>query len=120
MKGFIISLLVFGLLVGGIILNSVYIDKTCQELEEKLDALPGVTEATAQTAALCARWEKENSKISISVSLQMLDKIDAILAELDYAVHFGDEAAFEKCRVLAKVAIKEIKDNEGLVPKNWI
>ena len=120
MKGFILSLCVFALLSGGIVLNAIYIDKTCQKLSEELDALPPVTDATAQAAALYEHWEQEKGKFGISVSLQTLDKIDAIFAELDYAVRFHDAATFERCRALAGVALKEIQENEGLVPKNWI
>ena len=120
MKGFIISLCIFSLLAGGIVFNSVYVDRICQRFSEEIDALPHVSEAEAKTSALCAHWEREKSKLSISVSLQTLEKTDAILAELDYAVRFGDEATFEKCRTLAKAAIKQIKENEGLIPKNRI
>lgn len=120
MRGFIAALLIFGLLICGIILNCTYITNTCETLQEKISALPPAKEARAATDALCAYWQAEQHKIGISVSLSTLDKLDTIFAELDYAATFGNEAAFEKCRVLALQAVKEIKSNEGFVPHNWI
>ena len=120
MKGFVAALLIFTLLISGIILNCTYITGICTALQEEISALPPAKEARAATAALCEHWQRAQHKIGISVSLSTLDKIDAILAELDYAARFGNEAAFEKCRALAEQAIKQIKSNEGFVPHNWI
>jgi hypothetical protein len=85
-----------------------------------LAALPPVEAAGAKAAALCSLWEHEEAKLRISVSQNMLDKINAIFTELRYAVSFNDAVSFEKCRLLAIQSLKEIEDNEGLVPKNWI
>ena len=120
MKGFVVSLCVFSLLLGGIILNSFYINSTCEALLQQIDALPDANKAAAPTAALCDAWEHQKSKIRISVSLSTLDKVDAILAELDYAARFGDAVTFERGRALARQAITEIKENEGLTLENWI
>ena len=120
MKGFVASLLIFGALLGAIITNSVYVTRACKNLQAELRALPPVTEAADKTTALCRLWEREEAKLRISVSQNMLDKINAIFAELTYAVSFNDAVSFEKCRLLAIQSFKEIADNEGLIPKNWI
>ena len=120
MKGFVASLLLFGALLGVIVFNSLYVTRACQDLQAALQALPPVAEADAAAAALCSLWEHEESKLRVSVSQNMLDKINAIFAELTYAVRFNDAVSFEKCRLLAIQSFKEIEDNEGLIPKNWI
>ncbi len=120
MKSFVISALIFCLLLGVIFLNYCYVLRVCRELEEEINTLPPCDTADEAVAELIDFWEKESRKLKLSLSLRQLDKMEECLADLCYAITFDDARIFEESRFRAKAIIKDIHDGEIPRVENWM
>ena len=120
MKSFFCSLAIFALMLCMIVCNYFYITHACDTLTEKIEALPPCEEAAIATGELLSWWEREQSKIDISISQHTVDKMNDCMAELKYAADHGDAQIFECARYRALSVVEEIRDAESLHPKNWI
>ena len=120
MKSFFWSLAIFALMLGIIIFNHFYITRTCDTLSKKIEALPPCEGADVATHEILSYWEREQSKIDISISQHTVDKMNDCFAELKYATKHGDAQIFECARYRALSVLEEIRDAESLHPKNWI
>ena len=112
MKSFIASLLVFGVLLCVILINYSYVLRVCEELEQKIDALPECSEATEAMSDLLILWDKRSSMLKFSISLRQIDKMEECLSDLYYAASHGDARVFEQSRFRAKAVIRDIRDGE--------
>ena len=120
MKSFFSALAIFLLMLGMIVWNYFYIEKTCDTLMAKIEQLPPCEQATAPTSELIDYWEGESSKIGISTSQHTIDKMNDCLAELCYAVANQDAQFFERARYRSISILKEIQDAESLQLENWV
>lgn len=120
MKSFVISAIIFCLLLGVILLNYCYVLRVCNELEEKIDALPDCSTAGEAVREMIDFFEKESRKLKLSLPLRQLDKMEECLADLSYASTFGDARIFEESRFRAKAIIKDIHDGEIPRIENWM
>lgn len=120
MKSFVASILVFGVLLCVIFINYNYVLRVCEELEQKIDALPACGEATEAINDLVERWETESRKLKLSISLRQIDKMEECLSDLYYAASYGDANIFEQSRCRAKAIIRDIRDGEMPLVENFM
>ncbi len=120
MKSFFCSLGIFALMLGLIVWNYVYVANTCDALTEKIEALPTCEAASEELLSFCEYWDREKSKIGISISQLTIDKMNDCIAELKYAAKNGDPQIFECARYRAISIVEEIRDAESLSIENWI
>lgn len=92
MKSFVVALILLGLMLCGIIFNSLYINDVVSEIETRLDALPdiGSAECEEQSAALLRAWESQVGWVSLSVSFPVFDRVSEQVSLLHAAAVCGD------------------------------
>lgn len=112
MKSFIASILVFCALLGVILINYSYVLRVCDEIEQKIDALPECEKADEAVFDLLALWDKQCRKLKVSISLHQIDKMEEALADLHCAVTIKDTRTFEQSRFRAKAILEDIRNGE--------
>ena len=104
MKAFLLSLLLFSLMVGAIILNSRYLLSVSSELYARTEALPAITgssvseEAEAMLSGLTVYWKKHRSAVSFTVQMRVIEGIDDALGALSASAEYGCATEFERAR----------------------
>ena len=114
MKAFWISLLLFGLLLGGIFWNVHYIHKSERYLTELVTSLDTEDRREERLCELESFWQKQRDLFGLSVGFRELDQFEELLTELRWAHEFGTEGEFQKHRALLLDAIEEITRNEKI------
>lgn len=111
MRSFIVALLLLALMLGGILLNSLYINNVVSEIEARLDALPDVTSPACQeeTAALLRAWEAEVGRVSLSVSFPVFDRVTEQAALLHAAAVSGDLYGYRAAIALLYDAVDDMR-----------
>ena len=119
MKSFWIMLCVFVLMLGGIAVNCVFIDRTADKMERAIAALPEVSEAgkTGALSELEAFWQKRRTAVSISISFNDIRAIDNHLAQMRAAAEVGEDSDYETARQLALSAVAHMRRLERFSPE---
>lgn len=122
MRSFIFTLLLFGIMLGAIITNTVAIHRLTGDMLTLLDALPesaGEGENAALTA-LDSRWTDARGWVSLSVSSNDINRINSNLAALRAFCTDGDDADYFSARDQLLQAIEDMRRFETLAPENLI
>jgi hypothetical protein len=115
MKIFIISLVFFTLMLAGIVLNFIYINKVSDELYVMAYEAPavGVEGCYAAVSKLDDYWQKNHDIIRLSVSFVELNQVsDAIVSMKSYAKS-GSADDYENARQILLNAIHEMRRLES-------
>ena len=102
-------LCVFALMLGGIAANCVFIDRTADEMERAIAALPQVTEAGDALDEIEAFWQKRRAIVSLSLSFNDIRAIDNDLAQMRAAAEVGEDSDYETARQLALLAVAHMR-----------
>ena len=105
MKTFITSLCLFALLIGAILFNCAFVQRTVTELEGALRALPECEEALADVQALEAYWDKCHNELSFSISFSEIKAMDDCIIRLRVAAEQRERYEFELARADAFDAV---------------
>lgn len=102
MKQVFIVLVLFGIMLGGIVWNGIYINKEGNRISAKLAELP---DAPGEDAARMARelemdWKKQSNILGLSVSATAMDRVGETLAQLVAAAEHGDLYGYIAARAL--------------------
>ena len=102
MKQVIIVLVLFGLMIGGIVWNGVYINKEGSRISARLAELPEMPgeEAARMSRALEEDWKKESKIVGLSVGVTAMDRVSETLALLVAAAECGDYYGYCAARAL--------------------
>ncbi len=92
MKQVVIVLILFGIMLGGIVWNALYIDKEVNRFVSRLDELPDQPgqEAFEAAQAIAGEWEKQSGIIGLSVGVTVMDRVSEGMAQLVAAAQCGD------------------------------
>lgn len=108
MKTFIITLVIFALLLAAITFNFHYINNTCDALEAKISALtPSSSES--ELVSLWELWCREKRYISLSVCAGATEEFEDRLIELIAMQKTDAGTAFFRARALAVSALSSIR-----------
>lgn len=121
MKNVLISLLLFGLLLGMICANFLYINAVAEELFSLYRAIPpeGITERSPDAAeAALFYWEQQRPTVSLSVAEDELDLLSERLAALAAAVKAGDNDSYLNILALLPETIDDIARLERFSAEN--
>ena len=114
MKTFYVTLAVFATMLGIIIWNACYVDRTAEELNALLDALPPCEQSAQSTETLRAYWDKHRDIIALSTSFDDVIALDNCIIEMQTAAQEGEGGEYEKNKALAYAAIARIRRIERL------
>lgn len=104
MRSFLISLILFALVLGGIFLNSRYLSRLSEEMYDTLEAIPAFSEEAsdeirvAGTERLARLWEKHRKTVSFTVLTHTVEGIDDRLGALQAALRYRDAVEFDTAR----------------------
>ena len=118
MKAFIISLLLFLLLIGCIILNTVFLNRSADHFRALAMAIETPENRRESLEELAATWEKQKKWIGLTVSFRELDHFGEIITQLHWAYEQKNEQEFQKYRSLFLDAIEEITRTERFSIEN--
>ena len=110
MKQVVIVLVLFGLMIGGIVWNGIYINKEGSRISARLEELP---EAPGEEAARMAReleesWKKESKIAGLSVGATAMDRVSETLAQLVAAAECGDYYGYHSARALLLDVVNDL------------
>ena len=118
MKSLIITIILFCLLLGCIIINSFFVHRTVAHLNDLLSQIEDSPDRESTLSELEAYWEKQEQLLSFSVSFRDLDHVGETLAGLRWAHDERDEKEFRKYHALLSDAVEEIARIERLSFEN--
>ena len=104
-------ILLFALLVF-VFTNASYIQKTSAELSDLIEQMQNEEVKEEAISQLEKAWKKHRNRIGFSVGFRELDHFDEVLSNLRWAHQVGDQAEFERHRLLLLDAIEELERAE--------
>lgn len=116
MKAFVISLIIFTLMLTGIVINNIYINNVADELTVMVGNIPRADKdgCYSEASRINEYWEKHQALIGMSVSFVELNRVsDNITALLVYADE-KDVTEFECSKKLLLNSIAEMRRLESL------
>ena len=112
MKSFIISIIIFFILLFLVIANAFYVHKICNEILE-LTFL--ISENDIDNAnKLCNIWKKHEATFSISIHDSKIERLTELVENIKSAVTIGNGADLEKNVTLLRELLEELKKNEAI------
>ena len=120
MKALIASLIIFGILLIGIIVNCVYVNRISEDLLLQINSIGGVEDAGALSKLenLKMHFEKHEGILLLSLSYLAVNKVDdSIDGAIAYA-KYGDESGFQNAKAILINAINDLARLEKLSFKN--
>lgn len=111
MKSFYISLTLFAIMLGGIVANFAYINRTADKLTEMVDALPALSDPTCQEASqdVCDFWLEQADLVALSVSYTVVDRVSEQAALLVGCAACHDIYGYQTALSLLKDAIGDMR-----------
>ena len=120
MRAFLVSLLLFSVMLGAIVANFSYINKLTDHLMQKIDLLSFSEPEKTQglLTEIRERFDKERKIILLSISYTTVNKIsDAIDSTIAY-LDARDESGFENAKAILKNAMRDLSRLDRLSPDN--
>ena len=114
MKGFFISLLLFGTLLFAIVANQRFILSNAKKIEEALQEIRDEENAPALARELEAFWKERERLFALSIPYDRLYEMHAQLTQLRIAAELNEAAELERARCLALQALEQIRRPEKL------
>lgn len=111
MKSLYVSLVLFAVMLGGIVTNFVYINRTADKMTEMLDALPALTEPACleATQEICDFWLEEADLVALSVSYTVVDRVSEQAALLVSCAACHDFYGYHSALALLKDAVGDMR-----------
>lgn len=118
MKTFWAALALFAVLLGVVVLNFYHINHVADELNRKLDALPACEEAEEALDEMYRYWEGHKKCASLSVSYEVLYKMEENMTDMRSAMAEEEASEFEKARALMRISIRQMRRLEKFSIEN--
>lgn len=112
MKSVIFSIILFLILIGLLITNSIYIHKTCDKMLDILDFLSlNDIDGADEISAI---WQKNRTLFSISIHDSHIERVNELTEGLKSAIAKSDGAEFNEHVALLSQLLKELKEIEEI------
>ncbi|MBQ8396773.1 MAG: DUF4363 family protein [Clostridia bacterium] len=122
MRSFVLSIILFAVMLAGIIGNAVFVNRLCDDMLADLDTLPAHVESgnTVAVNAMRIRWERAHCWLSLSVSYVEMNHVRDALAALHAHCENGTAPDYALAREQLQLAIEEVRRFELLAWDNVI
>ncbi len=116
MKSFVISLVLSILMVGGVVINCIYVNKVGCHIQDTAEQLPSPSDPVCLPMAseLEEQWKKDAQWIHISVNHTIVDRIGEQASTLVACAKSGDLYGFCTARALLLDAIEDMQRLESI------
>lgn len=124
MKTFIISLVVLAILITGVCVYSVYLDKTMSDLQENLECLLDCInkeqwdKCENEINCLSKNWEKNEPILAMFNDHEDIDNINLSVSDLKESIACKDTEHTLKSLKETKILLERIRKNETLSLEN--
>lgn len=120
MKSFIVTLIIFFVLISFIIFNYVLVNRYSECLKEMTETLPASDsgDCVERITALSEEWQKHRCFISFSAGISSLQNIDDMLDSLLVACENRNTFEFEKAKALLVNAFEGLAQFESFSPED--
>ncbi len=110
MKDFIISIILFSLLITIIICNSVYIKKEVNILSDAVRSVPSVDSPDCQLFinSLRSKWHDFKKIARLSLNYSEINKMDCLIEEMNCHLETKNDNDFEHAKVVMLNLLSEI------------
>ncbi len=110
MKDFIISIILFSLLITLIVCNSVYIKKEVNLLSNAVRSIPSIDSPDCQIFinSLRSEWKKFKKVAKLSLNYSEINKMDCLIEELDCHLETKNNNDFEHAKIMMINLLSEI------------
>ena len=110
MKSFLITTLLLGIMLAGVVSNHIYIKEVFQTMTDALSALPDINapDCKEQAARLAEYWERQSELVSLSVSYTTVDRINEQMAVLLACAEQGDLFGYRSAHALLLDAVGDM------------
>ena len=111
MKSFLVSLVLIVLMIGGVTVNCIYINKVGNRIQESTEQLPIPSEPDClqMVSELEKQWKKDAQWIHISVNHTIVDRIGEQTSTLVACAQSGDLYGFYTARALLLDAVEDMQ-----------
>ncbi len=109
-------------MLGGIVLNAIYINKVTTHLQTALDELPDILSPDCRERAqeLLKYWEKHEPYVCLSVSFTMIDRLTEQAILLSSCAECGDVYGFQSALSLLKDCVRDVRRLEQFSVANLL
>ena len=114
MKAFIVSLSIVLVLAVLIIVNSIFLDLTCERL---MDAVSG-SSIEFGCDDVVSLWKKRKVFVSLCAPHKEIDKIEEQIYIMDEAIQIGNDFEYSKAKTLLLNYIEQIRRHERVTIDN--
>lgn len=124
MKTFIISLMVLAILITGVCVYSVYLEKTMSDLQDNLDRLLDCLneeqwdKCVDEIDRLSKKWKKNEPVLSMFNDHEDIDNINLSVSDLKESIACKDMEHTLKSLKETKILLERIRKNETLSLEN--
>ena len=118
MRAFIITLVLFALLLGAITVNYTFVRGLATEMKGACATLQYSPDEAPAVEALCSKWHSVKKLVQITANHTENEAIDNALAVLSVSIVCGPREEFEKSKLLLINAFEELLNSELLTITN--
>ena len=115
MRSFIISLILFLLVIGLTASGACYIHHTCNTLLTLIDSLPAQASPSEALFRLEEHWEKNDSWLRLVLRKNELNTIEDLITQLNESAKAENPTWYNIHRSLLQTTITDLRDNERLL-----
>ncbi len=114
MKSFIATLILCALMLTGVLVNAIYVNRLSDDLLARLDALPDIGAPDCQSAAkdFCDFWISKAESIELSAGFPSTDRISEYSLTLVACAEVGDLYGYRTALALLVDAIEDLRRHE--------
>ena len=115
MKGFIAAIITLCLLIGGIIWNGIWINRTLGELASVVESISGCSsdDQLSLCSVLWDRWKDCRTLIAITVSHSEVEMIDSRIVSLTAYARHNESSDFDSTLAQLKEEIEFLHRSES-------
>ena len=114
MKSLIAALILFVTLLGCIVLNSIYVRNTCEEISELCRILPTSQDRVTISAKALSVWKKSKTMLEFSIRMSEIERMSDLIEGLNSSVISSNEAEIKKYCSLITDHANDIAKQEGV------
>jgi len=112
MRSFIATLLLFFLLVGSVVVNSIYVSSVCEKLENMANALKSSTQREPLISQLKSIWHSNSSYLNLSIRTNEIERMNDLIESLAASHNAKNEAEFQKYCILISALASDFSNYE--------
>ena len=110
MKDFVISIILFSILIALIVCNSIYIKKEVNLLSDSVRSIPSIDSPDCQLFinSLRSEWRDFKKVAKLSLNYSEINKMDCLIEELNCHLYTQNNNDFEHAKIMMINLLSEI------------